>query len=552
MEFEFNIVYTVNTVEKKTNKTENEDFKIEKTNDGGILTLTLAPKTKISIRKFEITQEISFSKTTKFFANGYQSWSLTREYAPHDAMDDFKPRFLGIEKKKINPRGIWGAGDLTFHKFPERDGIFYGYSYAYIRNGGEIRLLGSLSERSGFTIITFDTESKTVTVSKDLEGVEYAPGEKYTLLELCDITDKYDCAFDRYFAQMKIKKPHARRMCGYTTWYNYYTGITENIVNRDLGAIASLGTNIDIFQIDDGYERTVGDWLSPDAKKFPSGMKSAAKNIHDNNMLAGLWLAPFAATPKSYVFAEHKDWFVKDKLGKIPFASHNWGGFFTLDIYNPEVRSHLKNVFDTVLNDWGYDMVKLDFLYACCLIPFNNKTRGEIMCDAMDLLREWCGDKLILGCGVPLAPAFGKVDFCRIGADMALSWNKKPFSREDVSTKNALMNTVFRRHLDGRAFLNDPDVFLLRDDNIKMPLSQRKIIAEVNSLCGNLLFVSDNVSTYTPEQKQIFIDVTTKSKAQITSVELEKNGDASIKYSLDGKESGYCFNINDGRTKKLV
>ena len=90
------------------------------------------------------------------------------------------------------------------------------------------------------------------------------------------------------------------------------------------------------------------------------------------------------------------------------------------------------------------------------------------MCDAMDLIRELCGDKLILGCGVPLAPAFGKVDFCRIGADMALSWGKKPFSREDVSTKHALLNTIFRRELDGRAFLNDPDVFLLRDNNIKM------------------------------------------------------------------------------------
>ncbi len=30
--------------------------------------------------------------------------------------------------------------------------------------------------------------------------------------------------------------------------------------------------------------------------------------------------------------------------------------------------------------------------------------------------------KIILGCGVPLMPAFGKVDFCRIGADVDLEW----------------------------------------------------------------------------------------------------------------------------------
>ena len=44
------------------------------------------------------------------------------------------------------------------------------------------------------------------------------------------------------------------------------------------------------------------------------------------------------------------------------------------------------------------------------------------MCDAMDLIRECCQDKLVLGCGVPLMPAFGKVDYCRIGADIHLQW----------------------------------------------------------------------------------------------------------------------------------
>ena len=252
------------------------------------------------------------------------------------------------------------------------------------------------------------------------------------------------------------------------------------------------------------------------------------------------------------IYKQHQDWFVKDSRGKIPFASQNWGGFYALDIYNKEVREHLKEVFDTVLNVWGYDMVKLDFLYACCIIPIHNKSRGEIMCDAMDLIREWCGDKLVLGCGVPLAPAFGKVDFCRIGADMALSFKKKPFSREDVSTKHALLNTVFRRQLDGRAFLNDPDVFLLRDNNIGIPLAQRQIIAEVASLFGNLLFVSDDVSTYNSVQKDIFVDVTTRNKAKITSANMDKNGDISIRYTLDDLKRTYCFNVNDGTTKKLI
>ena len=211
------------------------------------------------------------------------------------------------------------------------------------------------------------------------------------------------------------------------------------------------------------------------------------------------------------------------------------------DRYNPEVREYIKNVFDTVLNDWGYDMVKLDFLYACCQRPIHNKTRGEIMCEAMDFLRECCGDKIILGCGVPLAPAFGKVDFCRIGADVGLSWEDKAFSREDVSTQNTLTNTIYRRHLDGIAWLNDPDVFLLRDNNIKIPLEKRKIIARVNSLCGNLLFVSDDVSTYNDEQKAIFDSTMFCNKANIKNAEIINDG-ATI--TTDNEK--FSFNIKTG------
>lgn len=405
-------------------------------------------------------------------------------------------------------------------------------------------LLGSTDESSGYTIITFDCDGGFIRISKDFDGVIFNDDKK--ALSLAVIKGSYDLAFDKYFELMGIAKPKVSRQCGYTTWYNYYTGVTEKIVERDLNAISELDTKVDIFQIDDGYERTVGDWLEPDAKKFPKGMKVIADNIHRNGMKAGLWLAPFAVTPKSHIYKRHKDWLVRDKNGKAHFASHNWGGFYALDIYNNEVRAYIRKVFDTVLNKWGYDMVKLDFLYACCIIPIHNKSRGQIMCDAMDFLRECCGDKIILGCGVPLAPAFGKVDFCRIGADVGLNWKNSAFAREDVSVQHTLMNTVFRRHLDGRAFLNDPDVFLLRDNNIKMPLSQRKIIARVNSLCGNLLFVSDDVSQYTEEQKKIFKETVTAPKAEIMNAEFTDRDNISIDYRLNGKTDNFTFNLKTG------
>ncbi len=267
MSYQYNIIYTSGGKTHKTHHSETVDFEIREEIDGDILTLTLLPKTDITFQKFEIKDKISFSNESKFFVNGYQSWTVSREYASNEDMrEDFNPKFLSVlDKKKFNVRGIWGAGDLTFHKYPEKSGIFYGYSYAYIRNANDIRLFASLCEKAGYTIITFNTNTSTVSIEKDVEGVTYKKGQEIKILELCDIIDNIDNAFDEYFKLAKIEKPKAKRMCGYTTWYNYYTSVTEDIVERDLEAIARLGSKIDIFQVDDGYERTVGDWLIADS-----------------------------------------------------------------------------------------------------------------------------------------------------------------------------------------------------------------------------------------------------------------------------------------------
>lgn len=48
------------------------------------------------------------------------------------------------------------------------------------------------------------------------------------------------------------------------------------------------------------------------------------------------------------------------------------------------------------------------------------------MWEAMALVRELTGpDKLLLGCGVPLACAWRSADYCRIGSDVAPWWEGK-------------------------------------------------------------------------------------------------------------------------------
>lgn len=527
---------------------ENEHFRLKMQKSDNIFLVKIEPKVPLEITDFTVQYPYAYAPASRIFANGYQSWTDSMEYTPQQKMSELSPltqwymQLPPIEAKL----GMNRSGDLTFHKYPRTSGVFYGWSFGYVREGARVNLFGSLSERSGYTCLTFDANRGRIYITKDLEGKTF---ERETeLLSLFTMCGGYDEVFDAYFAAMGTPKCRFGKMNGYTTWYNYYSHIDARQVSRDLTNLAALGEPVGCFQIDDGYQAAIGDWLITDTEKFPQGMQAMADEIHSRGMKAGLWLAPFAGVKKSVLFQNHPDWFIRGKNGKPYCTGPNWGGFYSLDIYKPGVRDYLHHVFDVVLNEWGYDMVKLDFLYGACVLPMHNKTRGEIMCDAMDLLRECCGDKIILGCGVPLMPAFGKVDYCRIGADISLDWaQRKNVPREDVSTPHAVGNSIFRRCLDGRAWRNDPDVFLLRDDNIHMDFDQRKMLARLNSTFGSLLFISDNVGDYTPAQKQALHEAFRAKKIKILSAELIRGTVMRAEWEEDGEKQTLQFDLHTGR-----
>lgn len=544
--FSYSITYECNGEIFSSDKKETPHFRIKDSFSQGRFTADMITKNDIRIKEFKVIFPYYYKKGSVVFINGYQSWTDSREYFTSEKMSGFSRWKKWALTKPVNAHtGLCRSGDAFFRKYPKGRGEFFGYSYGYVRNDENIDLFASLSESSGYTIVRFDVKKTSVTVEKDFDGVLFRGNSR--LIDFVHLNGEYDEVFDKWFEMMNIKCRQTEKKCGYTTWYNYYGNVDENIVKRDLKVLSALPEKVDIFQIDDGYQRCIGEWLHHDEKKFPSGMKKLADEIHNNDMLAGLWLAPFAATKNSFIYKEHNDWLVHYDNGKLYPAGANWGGFYAIDFYNKDAAAYIRKVFDTILNDWGYDMVKLDFLYAACIVPMHNKSRGQIMCEAMDFIRDCVGDKLILGCGVPLMPSFGKVDFCRVGADVALEWKYNPYGiREDVSTPNTINCSIFRRGLNGRAFMNDPDVFLLRDNNIKMSFEQRKLVAEINSVFGSLLFVSDNVSQYSREQLDVFLDTINKRDVKILKAGICKNDIIRVEYLLNGSEKTLKFNYKNG------
>ena len=463
----------------------------------------------------------------KMFFNGYQTWTWCPEYTVNDWIRGLKytPKW-GIEKFALDR-----YGDYHFIKYSARRGKFHGFSYCYFRDGDHYRLFGSLDEYPGYTVFYYDSDREELKITRDAVGVTV--NGDFKAFSFVYLEGSEEEVFDRWFRLMDVKPIRNEKLFGYSSWYNRYEDISIASIEEDLESCEGLLKPGDLFQIDDGWEPTVGDWLEPDPVKFPDGMKAICDKIHAKGYKSGLWLAPFVATEKSRIWKEHQDWFLKHD-GQNWKNGSNWGGFYSLDLDNEEVMDYIEKCFDRVFNEWGFDLVKLDFLYAAAPFPDEYRSRAAKMIDSMKWLRYLCRDKLILGCGVPLMPAFGLVDYCRIGCDVGLDWDDKIhmriIHRERVSTKHAIDNTFFRRQLNHRAFLNDPDVFFLRTENISLNETDKMYLATMNGLFSGILLTSDNFSHYNEQQKAKLKEVRDLMDAEILSIE-----DNKIKFRSNGK-----------------
>ena len=478
-------------------KNDNFTFSIsEQKNDGNtIIVGKLTAHTKLELFWLDVMIPEQLDELS-YYANGFQSWSTSP--------------FIDKNKKIKKLAGLAGEmfrlknyGDYNFNKMALKSGPAYSHLYLDLIKDKETRIFyGDLKPYDSYTTFAVNYSSDIITVGNDLDGLTMQSGEFMDIFNICIVHDS-----DTWFNLLNIERLPADKFTGWTSWYNYYTRITEYILEANMKSLAKAEIQMDVFQIDDGYFTHIGDWLEPN-DRFPGGMKAIADKIKKHGWNAGLWSAPFVTDSKSEIFKNHSNWILRTSDGKLQIAgwNPNWAGmFYALDIYNEEFREYLKEVYDTTVNKWGYDLLKLDFLYAAALQPREGKTRCMIMTDAMDFLLELTDGAKILACGIPIAPAIGKCHYCRIGGDISHMWEDKLLKRinyrERVSTAASLSNTESRYFLNEKAFLNDPDVFILRDSKeIKMSEEEKNILFNTNVTKAGLVFFSDDISMYEEEK----------------------------------------------------
>lgn len=507
----------------------NSDFDVCTQEKDGRLSVTVRAKTDIRIRTF--TQNFPFNpeKQDLYFLNGYQSWTDTKEFTPREREKNVRklPKFL------LDAYAFDRYGDATFYKYT--GSVLHGYDVFYCK-GEEEKFILNLNYAAAYLLIELDKRQKQLRLSYDFNNTRLAAGES---LVIADYYRSDSVAAGMAFFRSTFPARNTPRIFGYTSWYNYYQNISEEILLRDLNA---LDGRFDLFQIDDGYETKVGDWLSIDRIKFPHGLQPVVDAAHEKGLQAGIWLAPFVAEADSQLFRTRKELFKRDKGGEFVKCGSNWSGFYALDLENEETKNYIRTCLTRFL-DMGFDFFKLDFLYAVNLVTDEGTSRSACAEKAYAFLRECLGGKQILGCGATVFNCIGKFDYLRIGPDVSLIFDDVPYMRlmhrERISTKTTLQNTVYRSFFNDRLFGNDPDVFLLRSDNIRLSKAQRRALITLNALFGRVMMTSDNLQTYDGEQRKLLDEgLTLFRQAQVTGYSRIKNN-IQIDYTLN--ESRYTI-----------
>ncbi|MDS0260292.1 alpha-galactosidase [Haloarcula sp. S1CR25-12] len=426
-------------------------------------------------------EELSFGPETRLYRHGYQSWTPTaalpvaESFAPVEPVD--VPMMTDVEAPRTTSHCQVGLTD------------------------GDRHLTAGFLDHSTY-VNRFDYERgegvESLTAVSPGDGVSLAPGERVASAPLwLDASRPVDDALAA-LAERTGERMNARVgewvPTGWCSWYHYFTEVTADDVRTNRAELDEWGLPVELVQLDDGYQTAFGDWRTL-ADGFEE-MSSLVADVRDGGYTPGLWLAPFFVQADADLVAAHPDWLVTDGDGEFVSAGERHGEMYGLDLTHPEVQTWLRETFRTVVDEWGFDYLKLDFLYAGALPGerFADVTRAEAYREGLATIREAVGEEThILGCGAPQGQSVGLVDTMRVGPDTAEYWTREGESDSEPAHENAIRNVLNRDYLHREWWLNDPDCQLVRETT-ELSAAEREAFATVVALTGGSNLFSDKIA----------------------------------------------------------
>mgnify|MGYP001157911799 CR=1 FL=1 len=417
---------------------------------------------------------------------------------------------------------------------PATDSSLPSGTYLQANRSGRYSLAAFVTWNTFWSELNF--EKGTLVVSIDGEGRHLRPGEKVKLetLRFSEGDDwqqqLYDYA-DDIARTLKIKLKPRRTYVGWSTW-DYYgrTWTAQNVIDT-LHAVKAIEPASTLLQIDGGWWPAHGDFTRVrDNLKPAGGMKGLAREIKEAGLMAGIHFDGGRGDSRSQVFAAHPDYFLPDDQGKVISQTSQQSREELRNIYfdysHPGAYDYLVDVTRTMKADWGYDYIKIDFLWFNLdwairrtarmsperrIAAFDPSTTSvERLHRGMQAFRKGMGDDTwFLGCSAPFGIVYGYIDSLRTGYDI---WpNTRQFKHNVLA--NAGMFYVHERLVYNDADYQisrsreDQDATLVPDpskDAKDLARNEVEMWGNYVGLFSTAKLNSDNLPILRPERREIF------------------------------------------------
>jgi alpha-galactosidase len=412
----------------------------------------------------------------RFLLNNWQSWGPTQMATP-----DF--RFPGLAERMAQ------YSRYVFTPIPDVFGRTLVSDYFAAWEDG---LAGFLSSRIAHPY--FEVEGGDLVGYLEYFDVPFGdpvPLEPLVILEGGPMASLLESYADRTAGEnaVHLRAPHP---VGWSSWYQYFTDLTAADLEKNLRLSVEGRFPFEVFQIDDGYERDIGDWL--EVKPGFTPLPDLARMIGGRGFTAGIWTAPFSASESSELFRRHPDWFVGEG-GRPKPCYRNWRKtIYALDTTHPAALAWLFETF-SALRRMGYSYFKIDFLFSAAMAGERHAAVTPIQAyrAGMEAIRRATDGDFVLGCGAPLLPSLGTVDGMRVGEDTAPFWDSGMSGIAGPNAYIALKNPILRWFMHRRWWLNDPDCLLLREKDIRLSANEKRLYALTCGALDNMLIESDDL-----------------------------------------------------------
>lgn len=284
-------------------------------------------------------------------------------------------------------------------------------------------------------------------------------------------------------------KPKDKAPSVYCAFYYYGLGYNEKYFKNDIATFKKNALPFDVFQIDACWQQNYGHDFETNQRKFPSGMKWAADEIHSLGYIPGIWTAPYIvridwSNPETDLKKNHPEWLLKNSKGEFC----TWLSFHILDPTYPGVTDYLEASYRKLARDWGYEYFKFDFMRTIFLDSdqqFYDKTATSLEAyrKGLEAIRRGVGeDSYISVCGGHYGASYGIADSQRSGSDTRSIWDEREVPKYRQNILRTWMSDYW--HVD-------PDAMGIRRQEVALPGTNNKSLG---------LLTDDEVKTNTLNQ----------------------------------------------------